>query len=460
MVINLKNDVESFHYGIYHLLKMIFPYDEVVSNCENADVDISYQVDDTAVTVTLGEKNHREPILQNDVLLTLKRAVYRVCDANLPFGILTGVRPSQTALKFSSDVCRGLSEVYLVSPEKAEVTKQCARFVTDTANTLSKKEISLYIHIPFCPSRCGYCSFTLEYLKPYSLLIDDYFTALLREVHGVLQTVAECGLTLNSVYIGGGTPTVLTAKQLEELIGTVLSYQAPKEFSVEAGRADTVTYEKLSVLSQMGIKRISINPQTLNQTTLDRIGRRHTVAEFLKAYEMSRKFSFDTVNTDLIAALPGESFIDFKYSLDEILKLSPEHITVHTLCKKRTSDLRMQSDAEQYREAEKMLQYAYEGLDGIYEPYYIYRQKNAVAGLENVGFMRNNKVCAYNIFMMEEISTVIAVGAGGTSKLTDFATKKPFSKLRTDKQPERYMRDLDDIILEKQNFLREGCELL
>ncbi len=460
MVINLKNEVESYRYGIYHLLKMIFPFDEIICNGENADLDISYQVNDTSVTVTCGAKKHQEPIIRDDVLLTLKRAVYRVCDANLPFGILTGVRPSQTALKFSENVIDGLSSVYLVSPEKAKVTEQCADWVIATGETLSKKEISLYIHIPFCPSRCGYCSFTLEYLKPYSLLIDDYFTALLGEVRGVMETVAECGLTLNSVYIGGGTPTVLTEKQLEQLIGTVLSYQIPKEFSVEAGRADTVTYEKLSVLSQMGVNRISINPQTLNPKTLQRIGRRHTVEEFLKAYELSRKFHFDTVNTDLIAGLPGEIFSDFKYSLDEILKLSPEHITVHTLCKKRTSDLRMQSDIEQYREAEKMLRYSYEVLEPTYRPYYIYRQKNAVAGLENIGFMRNNKVCAYNIFMMEEISSVVAVGAGGTSKLTDFATKKPFSKLRTDKQPERYMRDLDEILREKQTFLREGSPLL
>ncbi len=460
MVINLKNEIESFHYGIYHLLKMIFPFDEIICNGENADLDISYQINDTSVTVTCGERIQTEPIIRDDVLLTLKRAIYYVTDAQLPFGILTGVRPSQTALKFSDNVTRGLSSVYLVSPKKAEVMKQCADQLIKTSQTLTKKEISLYIHIPFCPTRCGYCSFTLEYLKPYSLLIDDYFTALLREVKAVLQTVQECDLSLNSVYIGGGTPTVLTEKQLEELIKTVLSFQTPKEFSVEAGRADTVTYEKLSVLSQMGVNRISINPQTLNQATLDRIGRRHTVTEFLKAYELSRKFSFDTVNTDLIAALPGENFSDYKYSLDGILALKPEHITVHTLCKKRTSDLRMQNAKEQFLEAERMLQYSYEVLADSYQPYYIYRQKNAVAGLENIGFMRNNKVCRYNIFMMEEISSVIAVGAGGTSKLTDFITKKPFSKLRTDKQPERYMKDLDDIIREKQNFLQEGSHLL
>lgn len=460
MVINLKNEIESFHYGIYHLLKMIFPFDEIICNGENADLDIAYHIGDDSVTVTCGEKSHTEPIIRDDVLLTLKRAIYFVTDAKLPFGILTGVRPSQTALKFSEHVTDGLSSVYLVAPNKAEVMKQCANHLIKTGQTLNPKEISLYIHIPFCPTRCGYCSFTLEYLKPYSLLIDDYFIALIRELRAVLQTISECELTLNSVYIGGGTPTVLTQKQLEELIGTVLAFQIPKEFSVEAGRADTITREKLAVLSQMGVNRISINPQTLNQATLDRIGRRHTVTEFLKAYELSRQFSFDTVNTDLIAALPGEGFAEFQYSLDGILSLSPEHITVHTLCKKRTSDLRMQNEKEQFLEAEKMLQYSYEVLADSYEPYYIYRQKNAVAGLENIGFMRNQKVCSYNIFMMEEISSVIAVGAGGTSKLTDFATKKPFSKLRTDKQPERYMKDLDDIICEKQRFLQDGSHLL
>ncbi|MBQ7792830.1 MAG: coproporphyrinogen dehydrogenase HemZ, partial [Clostridia bacterium] len=350
-----------------------------------------------------------------------------------------------------------LEEVYFVSPEKGRIMELCANRVITFQKKLSPKQISLYINIPFCPSRCKYCSFTLAYLKPYSMLIDDYFKALLMELTGVLSAIKNCGLELYSIYMGGGTPTVLTENQLQQLLQVIEgSSLSPKEFCVEAGRADTITEDKLRVLKAYGVDRISINPQSLNQKTLETIGRRHTVEEFYRAYEWSKKIGFETVNTDLIAGLTGESFSDFQYSLDEIVKLSPEHLTVHTLCKKRTSKLLEARDTENGEAVKQMLTYTYEKLNSLYEPYYIYRQKDATSSLENIGFMKNNKECAYNIFMMEEVSSVIAVGAGGTSKLVDFATKKPFAKLRTDKQPERYIRDIDSILREKIAFLEEN----
>ncbi|MBP3448632.1 MAG: coproporphyrinogen dehydrogenase HemZ [Clostridia bacterium] len=457
MVINLKNETEAYRYGIYHLLKMIFPYDTVVVNGENADAELSYTVGENTVTVCFDGKLWEEPILREDVLLTLKRTVYRVTDAKLPFGVLTGVRPSQTALKFRQDIVKHLGEVYFVSPKKAEVMEQCAGRVHSVRQSLFRGSVSLYIHIPFCPSRCKYCSFTLAYLKPYSQLIDGYLEALLTELRGVLETISECGLKLTSVYIGGGTPTVLTEAQLERLLQTLNAFSMPQEFTVEAGRADTVTEAKLRLLKEYGVSRVSINPQTLNQKTLETIGRRHTVEEFYRAYEICRKIGFETINTDLIAGLTGETFLDFKHSLDGVISLAPEHITVHTLCKKRTSGLIDTSDRTTAEEVEKMWEYAYQMLLPVYEPYYIYRQKEAVSSMENVGFMKNGKECMYNIFMMEEASSVIAVGAGGTSKLIDFTDKKPFAKLRTDKQPERYIRDLDLTLPKKQAFIRENC---
>ncbi len=457
MVINLKNDIEKYQYGIYHLLKMIFPFDTIISNGENADVTLSFSVGVDSVTAFFGDKSHTEPILRDDALLTLKRAVYRVTDADLPFGVLTGVRPSQTALKFETDIVKNLGEVYFVSSEKGKVMEQCGGKVLKLQKSLSPKQISLYINIPFCPSRCKYCSFTLAYLKPYSMLIDDYFGALLTELKAVLSAISNCSLELYSIYIGGGTPTVLTEVQLEQLLKTIAQYEMnPKEFSVEAGRADTITEEKLRLMKAYGVSRISINPQSLNQKTLEAIGRRHTVEEFYRAYEWSKKIGFDTVNTDLIAGLTGESFSDFKASLDQMVKLSPEHLTVHTLCKKRTSKISEPADSEISGEVKKMLTYTYEKLHSLYEPYYIYRQKDAISSLENIGFMKNHNECAYNIFMMEEVSSVIAVGAGGTSKLVDFSTKKPCAKLRTDKQPERYIRDLELTIPKKIAFLEEN----
>ena len=456
MVINLKNEIQAYQYGIYHLLKMIFPYDTVLVNGQNADMDLCYTVGDKTVTAYFNGNAHEEPIIRNDVLLTLKRAVYRVTNANLPFGVLTGVRPSQTALKYETDIVKNLGDVYFVSRDKGAVMERCADRVRTIRSRLFKREISLYIHIPFCPSRCKYCSFTLAYLKPYSQLIDAYLEALLNELQGVMQTISECGLTLSSVYIGGGTPTVLTQIQLALLLKTLTAYPMPEEFSVEAGRADTITEEKLRILKEYGVSRISINPQTLNQTTLETIGRRHTVEDFYRAYEWSRKLGFTTVNTDLIAGLTGEGFLDFKQSLDGIYSLSPEHITVHTLCKKRTSGLLDRADKATAEEVKKMWEYTYQKLSPLYEPYYIYRQKEAISSMENVGFMKNGKECMYNIFMMEETSSVIAVGAGGTSKLIDFTDKKPFAKLRTDKQPERYIRDLELTLPKKQAFIREN----
>lgn len=456
MVINLINNTQSYQYGIYHLLKMIFPYDCIVTNTDNADIDLSFRVDPSSVTVQFGDRHHTEPILRDDVLLTLKRAVYRVCDASLPFGVLTGVRPSQTALKFESDLVRNLWETYFVSPKKGRVMEQCAAKVREVSSRLLAGQISLYIHIPFCPSRCRYCSFTLEYLKPYPLLIDAYLEGLLQELISVLAAIRECGLSLHSIYVGGGTPTVLSPVQLQTLFTPLVPYLSTvQEFSVEAGRADTITPEKLRVLKEFGVSRVSINPQTLHQKTLDAIGRRHTAEDFYRAYSWSREAGFPTINTDLIAGLPQESCSDFRQSLDGILALSPEHITVHTLCKKRTSGLREAWDPIVASEVDKMLDYTYEALKPLYEPYYIYRQKNAVSSLENVGFMRNATECVYNLFMMEEISSVIAVGAGGASKLVSFADKKPVAKLHTDKQPERYLRDLTQGIEKKCQFLKQ-----
>ena len=461
MVVNLKNEIESYQYGMYHLLKMIFPYDTIVTNQDTADIEVSFRVDQDSVSVQFGKCCHTEPIIRDDVMLTLKRALYQVTKAKLPFGVLTGVRPSQTALKFETDMIQNLGDVYFVSSKKAAVMQQCAAKVRKVSSRLSPGQISLYIHIPFCPSRCHYCSFTLEYLKPYPLLLDEYLCGLIQELTSVLKTIQSCQLHLYSIYIGGGTPTVLSPVQLQALLTPLASFiPTVTEFSVEAGRADTITPDKLKLLKEFGVSRISINPQSLHQKTLDAIGRCHTVEDFYRAYQWSREAGFPTVNTDLIAGLTGEDFSDFKQSLDGILALSPEHITVHTLCKKRTSDLTESVDEGTARKVNDMLDYAYQSLQPLYEPYYIYRQKNAVSSLENVGFMRNSIACEYNIFMMEEISYVVAVGAGGVSKLINFSDKKPFAKFRGDKQPERYLRDLAKHTEEKCDFLRSHFQYL
>lgn len=271
-----------------------------------------------------------------------------------------------------------------------------------------------------------------------------------------MQALTENCYSLRCVYVGGGTPTILSAVKLSKLLSLVrLYYPDVKEFTVEAGRPDSITEEKLDVLKANGVTRISVNPQSLNDKTLEAIGRKHTADDFLRAYHLAEKKNFSAINTDLIAGLKGEKISDFKYTLENILRLTPQNITVHTLCEKRCAVKRETSDNLQ---ASAMLDYAYEAMKDAYTPYYIYRQKNAVGSLENTGFMRDGQVCEYNIIMMEEIASVIAVGAGSASRLVDFETKKPFSKLRSDKQPQRYIADIENIINEKRRFLKYGYD--
>lgn len=341
------------------------------------------------------------------------------------WGILTGIRPVKLAGEIAdtgTDPGKRLAEKYLVHESKSGLVCDILDYQREKAGRPAERSLSLYIGIPFCPTRCLYCSFTSNQASDDE--IDGYLGALNREIDHTGRAAVEAGYRVESVYIGGGTPTSLSAGQLDDLIGRVqrsFDLEEIKEFTVEAGRPDTITWEKLRVLRDHGIERISINPQTMKEKTLELIGRRHSVKDVYEAFELARRAGFSVINTDLIAGLPEENEQDFESSLADILRLGAENITLHTLAVKRASRLKDIDENFNYKDEElreRMLTSAHEVLKGTgYVPYYLYRQKHTSGNTENTGFCTDGKHCIYNIRIMEEAQSNLALGAGGISKI-------------------------------------------
>ena len=345
-----------------------------------------------------------------------------------PWGSLTGIRPAkimhgliESGLK-EKDAVRFMQKKYHVSEVKAKLLAEIVNVQKGLSERRNTNGISIYIGIPFCPTRCHYCSFAAYPMDKYKKHTEDYLKALMSEMDGAKKSVS--GLNIRTVYIGGGTPTALTDNQLERLlchIESTFCLDNAEEYSVEAGRPDTITKSNLELLKKYRVSRISINPQTLRQDTLNRIGRAHTPGQFFTAFELARSVGFDSINVDLIAGLPDESASDFREILEKIRPLSPENLTVHTLAVKRASkfkeDILDSGAVFKSSAAAEMLEYAYEyAKSGNMNPYYLYRQKNMVDSLENVGYAKKGFECIYNIHVMEETETIIAFGAGAITK--------------------------------------------
>ncbi|MGN1112326.1 MAG: coproporphyrinogen dehydrogenase HemZ, partial [Acutalibacteraceae bacterium] len=380
-----------------------------------------------------------------------------------PWGILTGVRAIKLFRRLresgGEDYARSyFGERLLVSQPKIDLSAITERNEREILKTSSPNSFSLYVSVPFCPSRCSYCSFVSQSVEKSFKLIEPYVELLCREIEETGRIAAELSLKLESVYIGGGTPTTLSASQLEAVMSAInnsFDMSDCREFTVEAGRPDTVTPDKLYAIKNCGGDRISINPQTLNDKILEKIGRRHTSADFLRAYEMAVNAGFDHINTDLIAGLPGESFESFKSTLDKIAELDPKSITVHTLSMKRSSQLTMEGMetlSRDIRAAENMHLYCGEFLpDCGYEPYYLYRQSKMVGNLENVGWSKKGSEGIYNVFIMDETHTVLGCGAGATTKL-----KQPngsyIERIFNYKYSYEYLNGFDEILKRKGRF--------
>ena len=394
------------------------------------------------------------------------------------WGILTGVRPSKLAMDLMTkdklsmrEIRQILTKQYFLNPKKASLVMSVAEREMgilrdfDRANTCS-----VYISVPFCPSRCNYCSF-VSYSTPRLLsMIPDYIDMVCRDIDETFRVIKEIGKKVSCVYIGGGTPSILDPSQISRILERVAANVDPGsllEYSFEAGRPDTITREKMDVLKRSGVGRISVNPQTLNDVVLETIGRGHTAADFYRAYDIARRSGIECINTDLIIGLPGESFASLAHTVDAILQLSPENVTFHTFCVKRAADI-VKTDrsvfSRQGGSVGKCVDYAQlkAKLAG-YEPYYMYRQKNTVGNFENVGYERDGCDGLYNVFMMEEIHSIFAVGAGGVTKMvnadgTDIkrvsAPKYPYEYLN----PEIHDRSIHDILGAAREFFRAENE--
>lgn len=372
------------------------------------------------------------------------------------WGIMTGVRPSKLALKelnekksTKADAKSFFQNEYLVSLKKASLLVDIASVERKIINACPKNSCSVYISIPFCPSRCSYCSFVSFTSNRLLSLIDDYLIKLIDDIKQTFDLIKELGLEVKTVYVGGGTPTTLNEPQLKLLIDAInlnTDVKTLEEFTVEAGRPDTITSEKLDILREGGVSRISINPQTLNSEVLEIIGRKHTVDQFYEAYELARKSCIQQINTDLIAGLPYDGFRSFSETMDSIIQLRPSNITVHTLCIKNAADFAKEKNNlySPGNVASKCVDYSQlSAKNAGYIPYYIYRQKNTIDNLENVGFCLPGCEGRYNIYMMEEVHSIFACGAGAVTKCVN-PQGTNIVRVFNFKYPYEYLSDSDN----------------
>lgn len=401
----------------------------------------------------------------------MKRLLYRMLSQRtgqvLPWGIMTGIRPTKLVYDMISkkktevEIDQHMKEEFLCSEEKIQMSIRIAsREHTLLQDMDYQKGYSLYIGIPFCPTTCLYCSFTSYPLERFAPMVGDYLKALEKEINYGASCIPDKKLT--TVYLGGGTPTTLSAEQLSWLLGLIrdkFDFTYVKEFCVEAGRPDSITREKLEVLKRWGVDRISINPQTMQQRTLDLIGRKHTVEQINEAFHLARETGHENINMDLIIGLPGENLSDVQDTLKQIEKLSPDSITVHTLALKRAA--RLNIEKENYRDlkatdVKEMLQETIEFSEKQgYLPYYLYRQKNMADNLENIGYAKFGKEGLYNILIMEEQQTILALGAGAMSKFV-FHEENRIERVDNVKSITDYINRIDEMIQRKVDFLNHS----
>ena len=461
-MIAVKCSIDNFLYDVHSLVKAFYPGEdvkvfvdgekdlvsdngpqiEVIYNENNSEIRI-LELEDADTTESSGEQPKMKEVLhlisyeesydnraeyKNCLKQVIYKALSQYLNKELPWGTLTGIRPTKIAVsliedcKSDEEVAKHYKEVYLASKEKTNLAIEIAHRELGILSKINSEDgYSLYIGIPFCPTTCLYCSFTSFPRALYAKQIDEYIGCLKKEIDYVAENFK--GKVLDSVYIGGGTPTTLTAEELHELITYLkskLNWSTVKEFTVEAGRADSITRDKLQTMYDLGVTRISVNPQTFKQDTLDLIGRRHTVEQVLEAYALAREIGFDNINMDLIAGLPGETIDDVRNTLEKCKELNPDSLTVHSLAVKRASKLGAwieEHGIERINNTDEIMQMcASYAKEMQVNPYYMYRQKNMSGNLENVGYAKEGKEGIYNMLIMEEVQTIVAIGAGVVSK--------------------------------------------
>lgn len=401
---------------------------------------------------SLRQKSFRKRMVKNHLYLILSALLNK----KLPWGSLTGVRPTKFArdlIEYGEAKDYLISEVlqrdYFVSKDKAELVNNILK--NQKCIIRNDNLVDLYINIPICPTRCSYCSFISSELVKVKDKVNLYLDCLLKELEAVKNIIKDKAYIVRTIYIGGGTPTVLTAKQLDRLLSAI-NFPV-SEFTVESGRADTITEEKLDIMKRHGVSRISINPQTFCEATLKRIGRKQKNSQILSAYSLALIKGF-VVNMDIIAGLPGEKLGIFKRTINTILDLFPNNVTVHTLSLKNGALLKEDASLVNERDATSMVNFAQTKLQEMgYKPYYLYRQKNQLCGLENVGYYRDEDVCIFNIDSMEETNTIIGIGAGAISKRV-YSIENRIEREPNVKFIEDYIERIDQMIEKKKKFYK------
>ena len=404
-----------------------------------------------------GDVRLRRRILQQSYFL----AATAVLGVTPPWGALSGVRPTKLTTwhmqvggtEASAD--RMLRDVYFVTPERRRLAVDCSRHTLEAASRLRPKDLSVYIGIPFCPTRCAYCSFVSQSIEKFGSYLEPYLEALLKEIAYTGQKLRESGWTIRSLYLGGGTPTTLDSRQMARLmdaIGANFDLSQCLEFTVEGGRPDTLDYEKLRVIRQGGADRMSINPQTMSDDVLRRIGRSHSVAQIFRAYDDAIRAGFEGINMDLIAGLPGDTPDSFARSVAQVIGLNPTNITVHTLALKKAAALfRQRPDLPSGEAVARMLDDAEAQLRQTgYEPYYLYRQKYMSGSFENVGWCKPGYTGYYNIYMMEELHTILSLGGGGMNKVNTGPNQ--LERFHNPKIPQDYISRIDTILRQKDEI--------
>ena len=395
----------------------------------------------------------------------LQQSFYNAALPHLPevpaWGALSGVRPTKITTKHlleggtpeSAD--RLLRDTYYVSEERRKLALDCSLSTVAAVEKMEKQDVSLYVGIPFCPTRCTYCSFVSRTVGKNLSLLDPYLEALLTELTHTGKLLSDSGHTIRTIYIGGGTPTTLSASQMERLMRGIsdnLDLSRCIEFTVEGGRPDTLDEKKLRVIRQCGADRISINPQTMEDHVLRACGRPHTAADVEKAYRMAVDAGFTAINMDLIAGLPQDSLDGFCRSLDRVAALEPANITVHTLALKKGADLfEKRVNLPDYEAVSQMVDYANRQLAAYsYKPYYLYRQKYMSGSFENVGWSKDKQDCLYNIYMMEELHPILSLGGGGMNKVN--LPGGALQRFHNPKFPEQYIGQLEDVLRQKEEL--------
>ena len=490
-MIRIVVNSEIFSYDMYHIVKAFYPnesYEQVLDETNEYAVHIETRVFGNVQWFIVQENEidafKERKAKKRYVNLKLYDWLKEQTSKELAWGILTGVRPTKLMMNLlesgmsDDEVESWMKENYGITDAKAQLGLAVAKKEKALLEQLDYENgYSLYIGIPFCPSICSYCSFSSYPIGLWKKRVDEYLDAVCKELSFIGETAKQNNKTLNTVYIGGGTPTTLEAEQLDRLLTHLeqkFSYEELKEITVEAGRPDSITREKLEVLKTHKIGRISINPQTMQQKTLHEIGRWHTVEDIKRVYTMAREMGFDNINMDLIAGLPGETAEDMQDTLEQIKELAPDSLTVHALAMKRASRLtreqkenvvKQEENTEQIAETlSNMIDMAADyARDMELEPYYLYRQKNIAGNFENVGYAKVDKAGIYNILIMEEKQSIIAVGAGASTKIVvpedkaeidpKTGNKKRIVRVENIKDVEQYISRIDEMIERKGELL-------